>query len=166
MVGARRVRSEKLREHQYKEGYARSLEGKGVEWNDNNNVEHLWEQVKQAIVESAREVCGSVRLGGKNPKSVWWNYEIKTEDRRKEAAWKVLTASNEEAKERCMEEYREEKRKVKRCIYQSRKKMIEQFGKKMNEDGNGNRKLFWKEVSNAKEGKVESCSRIKDGNAR
>ena len=34
----------------------------------------------------------------------------------------------------------------------------------MNEDPNGNRKLFWKEVSNAKGGKVESCSRIKDGN--
>ena len=31
VVGARRIRSEKLREHQYKEGYARSYEGKGVE---------------------------------------------------------------------------------------------------------------------------------------
>ena len=31
---------------------------------------------------------------------------------------------------------------------------------------NRNRKLIWKEVSNAKGGKVESCSRIKDRNAR
>ena len=31
---------------------------------------------------------------------------------------------------------------------------------------NGNRKLFWKEVSNAKGGKMESCSRIKDRNRR
>ena len=36
----------------------------------------------------------------------------------------------------------------------------------MNEDVNGNRKLFWKEMSNVKGGKVESCSRIKDGNGR
>ena len=36
----------------------------------------------------------------------------------------------------------------------------------MNESVNGNRKLFWKEVSNAKVGKVESCNRIKDGNGR
>ena len=36
----------------------------------------------------------------------------------------------------------------------------------MDEDVNGNRKLFWKEVSRAKGGKVESCSRIKDGNGR
>ena len=31
VVGARRIRSKKLRKHQYREGYARSLEGKGVE---------------------------------------------------------------------------------------------------------------------------------------
>ena len=36
----------------------------------------------------------------------------------------------------------------------------------MNKDVNGNMKLFWKEVSNAKGGKVKSCSSIKDGNGR
>ena len=36
----------------------------------------------------------------------------------------------------------------------------------MNEDVNGNRKLFRKEVSNAKRKKVESCSRVKDVNGR
>ena len=36
----------------------------------------------------------------------------------------------------------------------------------MNEDVNGNMELIWKEVSKAKGGKVESCSRIKDGNGR
>ena len=36
----------------------------------------------------------------------------------------------------------------------------------MNEDVNGIRKLFWKEVSNVKGGNIESCSRIKDGNER
>ena len=51
-------------------------------------------------------------------------------------------------------------------IYQSKNKVNEQFGRKVNEDVNGNRKLFWKEVSNAKGGKVESCYRIKDGNGR
>ena len=65
-----------------------------------------------------------------------------------------------------MEAYREEKRKVKRCIYPIKKKVNEQFGRKMNEDMNGNRKLFQKEMSNAKGGKVENCSRVKDGNAR
>ena len=36
-----------------------------------------------------------------------------------------------------MEAYREEKRKVKRCIYQSKKEVNEQFGRKMNEEVKG-----------------------------
>ena len=44
-----------------------------------------------------------------------------------------------------MEVDREGKRKVKRCIYQIKKKVNEQFGRKMNEDVNGNRMLIWKE---------------------
>ena len=76
----------------------------------------MWEQVKWAMVESTREVCGSVRFGRKNAKIVWWNNEVKTAVRRKEAAWKeLLAASDKKAKERCMETYREEKRKVKRA---------------------------------------------------
>ena len=42
VVGAWRIRSKKLREHQYREGYARSLEGNRVEWDGDNNVEHMW----------------------------------------------------------------------------------------------------------------------------
>ena len=49
-------------------------------------------------------------------------------------------------------------RKVKRCIYLSKKKVNEQFGRKMNENVNGNRKLFWKEMSNVKD-QMESGSR-------
>ena len=63
VVWARRVRCEKLRKHQYREGYARSLEGKGIEWDGDNNVEHIWEQVKRAMAESARKVCGLVTVG-------------------------------------------------------------------------------------------------------
>ena len=86
---------------------------------------------------------------------------------KKEAAWRdVLVASDEEAKERCIEAYREENRKIKRCIPQNKNKVNEQLGRKMNEDVNGNRKLFWKEVSNVKRVKVESCSRIKHKNRR
>ena len=52
-------------------------------------------------------------------------------------------------------------------MYTSGKKKVNvQFGRKMNEGLNRNRKLFWKEVSNEKGGKVESCSRIKDGNEK
>ena len=44
-------------------------------------------------------------------------------------------------KERALDVYKEKNRKIKRCIYQSKK----QFLRKMNQDVNGNWKLFWKE---------------------
>ena len=63
----------------------------------------MWEQVKRAMVESVREVCGLVRVGRKNPNSVWWNDMVKAAVRRKEVALKeVLADSDEEAKEICM----------------------------------------------------------------
>ena len=54
----------------------------------------------------------------------------------------MVAASDEETKERCMKAYREEKRKINRYIYHSKKKVNEQLGRKMNEDVYGNRKLF------------------------
>ena len=88
---------------------------------------------------------------------MWWNEEIKAAVKRK----KVLGARYVFSKERCMEVYKKEKRKVKRCIYQSKKEVNEQLGSKMNQDLNGNRKLFWEEVSKMNGGMVNSCRRIK-----
>ena len=41
----------------------------------------MWEQVKRKMVESAREVCGSVRFREKN---MWWNNEVKSGVKKKE----------------------------------------------------------------------------------
>ena len=102
-----------------------------------------------------------MRIEGKKSKSVWWNEEVKAVVRRKESAWKQALAVSDEEKKRCLEAYSKERRKVKRCIYQRKKKVNEQFGKKMDEDVNGNRKLLWNKMRY-----VKSCSRIKDGNER
>ena len=67
--------------------------------------------------------------------------------------WKLAIKKQKKDVWKCTERRRES---FKRRIIQSKKKINEQFGRKMNEDVNGNRKLFWKEVSNAKGGKVES----------
>ena len=47
----------------------------------------MWDKMKRAMVESARKMCGSVRIVGGNPKSVWWNYQVKAAVKRKEDAW-------------------------------------------------------------------------------
>ena len=76
----------------------------------------------------------------------------------------MLGARDEDAREKCLEVYKEKNRKVKRCIYQSKKEFQEQSGRNMNHDVNENRKLFWKEVNTGNGGKVENSNRIKDGN--
>ena len=47
------------------------------------------------MVESARKVCGSVRVEGKNLKCVWWNDEVKAAVERKEAAWQLAMKRQE-----------------------------------------------------------------------
>ena len=42
----------------------------------------MWEQVKQAIVDNAREVRVFVRVRRKNPKNVLWNDVVKLNERR------------------------------------------------------------------------------------
>ena len=51
-----------------------------------------------------------------------------------------------EQNDRWEDEYKNAKSGVKRLIKKKKKEAIESFGKKMNEDAIGNRKLFWKEV--------------------
>ena len=68
MVGVRRIKSEKLRKHKYREGYARSLERMEVEWDEENSAEHMLEQLKRPMVERAREVCGSMKVREKPQK--------------------------------------------------------------------------------------------------
>ena len=60
--GTRKIRSKKLREHQYREVYGRCLESEREDNGMNKiNVEEMWGQVKKAMVESKVEIRGSVR---------------------------------------------------------------------------------------------------------
>ena len=74
----------------------------------------------------------------------------------------MLGARDEDAEVRYLEVYKEENTKIKRCNHQNKKEVNEQFKRKMNQDMNKNRKLFWKEIGKANDGKRESCSKIKD----
>ena len=70
MDGVRRIKSEKLWKYQCREEYAWSLERKQIEWDGESNVEHMCNQVKQAMVESSKDVCALVRVRVKKQKSM------------------------------------------------------------------------------------------------
>ena len=70
-------------------------------------------------------------MGRKNPKSEWQNDE--TED--------VLGAEDKTVKERCTEE-----RRVKMCIYKSKKEANGHFGREKHQVVSENRKFLLKEV--------------------
>ena len=46
--------------------------------------------LERAMLDSAREVCESVKVGRKNPNNMWWNDVVKAAVERNEAAWKVV----------------------------------------------------------------------------
>ena len=54
----------------------------------------------------------------------------------------MLRARDKVAKERCMEVYKQEKRKVKGLIYQSKDEVSENFEKMINQNVDRNRKCF------------------------
>ena len=107
------------------EGYARCLESKRIEWDEGRNVDQMWEQVKGAMVGSAKEVCDSVRVEGKNPKNVWWNDMVKAAVKRMETVWKeVLGVRDEVAKNRCMEVYKRKIEKLKGVFVRAKRRGI------------------------------------------
>ena len=63
-----------------------------------------------------------------------------------------------------MEIYKEGERIIQSCIYQSKVALSEQSGREMNQDVNGNIKLFWKKVAKENGGKMENCNKIKNNN--
>jgi hypothetical protein len=69
-----RLTSEKLSDQSYKEEYVRALMSKPSVC-EQDGIEQVWKHVKEAVVGSAKEVCGCVKIGGSNVKSELWNEE-------------------------------------------------------------------------------------------
>ncbi len=76
----------------------------------------------------------------------WWTDEIKDAIERKKRAYKKILQRNlpEGVKARRKYEYKEWKKKVRELIEESKRRVDEEFGKKLSFCEN--KKLFWKEV--------------------
>ena len=112
MNRARRIRSENLGKHQYKEGYGRYLQNKKVKWNNDRNFEQMCEQVKWTIVDSTREVWLS-KGRGKTPKECMEKAAIE----RKEASWKEVLRPKDEFAKKDIWKFTKKKKEMFKDLY-------------------------------------------------
>ena len=118
-------------------------------------VEEEWSKLKGALVEVARRVCGVKKLGnGRRKGSEWWNEEMENMIKRKKEAYCKYLSTREG---RDWEEYRERCREVKRA----KKRVGEEWCRKLAENFKERSKMFWKEVNKARRGREEGVEGVR-----
>ncbi len=111
------------------------------------SVNDVYDVFKGTMLEVADEVVGWRESGRRKKGNAWWTDEIKDAVERKNIAYKKMLQSilPEEVKARRKSQYKEWKKKVRELIDESKKRVDEEFGRKLSQIFNEN-KIFWKEV--------------------
>ena len=161
-----RIRSEKLVSVEERREYGQMLESERETMNADMDLECMWDTFKKVLVSSARAVCGVASVGKRRFNTEWWSDEVRRAIEEKREAYLRWLKNGSEQDDRWEDEYKNAKSRVKRLIKKKKKEANESFGKKMNEDAIGNRKLFWKEVKKARNSERNSCVSVKDGSGR
>ncbi len=94
------------------------------------------------------------REWGEKKGNVWWPTEIKDAVKRKKRAYKKMLQRNlpKEVKVRRKSEYKEWKKRVRKMIKMSKRRVDEEFGRKLSQNFSENKKHFWKEVTKVRGG--------------
>ncbi|KAK3889840.1 hypothetical protein Pcinc_006166 [Petrolisthes cinctipes] len=163
----REVASGRLNDNEYREVYKRRvgevLEDARLSMGEGVGVNDVYEVFKTIVMGTAAEVMGYKTQKKCKKGSAWWSEEVKDAVEKKRKAYRRTLQMNvsEEVKERWKREYNVCKRQVKKMVSESKRRVDEEFGKKLSEKFKENKKLFWKEVKRERgEGKSGSV-RIK-----
>ena len=124
------------------------------------DVEKEWQRFKSVVVKCAEDVCGMRRVGGGVRRGgEWWCEETRLAVREKRLAFEVwLQKKDRESYER----YKEKRNLAKRIIRNAKVKSDERWGKKMTDNFQENKKMFWKEVKRIRKGTSNREERVKD----
>lgn len=139
--------------------------GKLVEERE-EDVELVWKGFKNAVVETAMDVCGTARLGVCKKGDAWWDEEVREAVEMKKNAWinllsAVGTGSNERVHvKRAKERYKEAKKVVKALVKAKKEECMRVWEERLSHNFADNSKLFWKEVKVAR--KKVSVSSMKN----
>ncbi|XP_050706878.1 uncharacterized protein LOC126992348 isoform X2 [Eriocheir sinensis] len=163
------LKIEKLQEKEIKDEYNREMaEALSEKWGsvkDNTNIEKVFGTFKEIIVTTTTKVLGmKVVRDGKRKGNSWWIEEIRRIVKEKRELFKNTQERNvaEQVKRERKKKYRECKMKLKQAIKESKKRVDEDFGKRLSEKYKGNRKSYWKEVKNERNAENISSSKINE----
>ena len=106
--------------------------------NEANDIESEWKKFKCAILDAAKECCGTYVCKNGRKKTEWWNYEIRVAVKEKRVRWiRWLQNRSEEN----LELYREQKQVVKALIKEAKERGWVKFGQELEEAGQQRNKI-------------------------
>ena len=143
---------------------ALSEEYDSVRGQDLKSVEEEWETFKDALLRCARNVCGVRRVGGCRRKGCeWWNEEVKLAVAQKRRAFEEWLQARSAL---AYDNYREKRREVKRVVRRAKRDADARWGRRLCQNFEGNKKMFWKEVKRVRKGETGKEEVVKDGNGQ
>ena len=140
-----------------------SEEWNAVRYSRVGEVEHEWKCLKEAMLGSALEVCGSKVVGLKKRANEWWDGRVRTAIEEKKQAYRMYRL---ERTERSKHRYKERKKKVKRLVKECKRQANEKLAASLTRNFHENKKLFWKEVNHMQRPKVEMSLNVRDDEGR
>ncbi|XP_045471756.1 uncharacterized protein LOC123678663 [Harmonia axyridis] len=156
--GYENIKSYKLREMSVAEEYRKDVEENmtRVEIGVEEGVEEVWGRFKNILMESAKRVCGSVKIGRNRRGTAWWNDNLKRQIKMKKILWKKYLKNRNACNYR---KYKEQRKRVKQVTLEEKEKTWRDFGERMEKNYTENRKLFYRVMKNMRKGeKVDNTS--------
>jgi hypothetical protein len=148
----------KLREEttriRYSEGLEKEMDN---EHEITETIEEEWGKFKNAMIKTAKSICGTTRNNNRGKRTSWWNDELKREIKEKKKLWKEYIQDKTQQK---YENYKRQRTKVKEIVKKEKKKSWEKFGEKMEENSTENVKLFYRTLKNLRSNKETKLKQI------
>lgn len=126
---------------------------------ENTTIDQKWEIFKTAILESAEEVCGRVKIGQRKKRTPWWNETVRQVVKEKKQAWKKYQKSKTEQNR---QEYIQKRNLSRDTLKVEKQKSWEEFGKEIENKFKSNKKEFWGIVKGIRKGERKLIRNIKN----
>ena len=104
-----------------------------------NGKDHNWENVQKEILAAAKDVCGMTSgRRGRERETWWWSEEVRNVIGQKKRAFKVWQRTRNNTDK---EVYQARKREARRCVWEAKRRMWEQWSENLN-TMEGRNKMF------------------------